>query len=231
MKGAITRGDSLRRKIALVFTADEFGEGASFIRNTLKAHDTKASFFFTGRFYRDNRMAAVIRQLKKDGHYLGAHSDQHLLYCDWSKRDSLLVSEEIFSNDLEANYQAMKNYGIQKREAAWFLPPFEWYNDSIAAWTHEMGVQLVNYTPGSLSHADYTWPGMKNYRDNETIYESIINLERSGPSGLNGFMLLLHTGTDPRRKEKFYKRLPSLLKYLKSKGYQFQTVAGLLGED
>jgi len=29
--------------------------------------------------------------------------------------------------------------------------------------------------------------------------------------------------------DKFYKRLPEMLKYLEAKGYQFQTVAQLLG--
>jgi len=34
---------------------------------------------------------------------LGPHSDQHLLYCDWDKRDSLLVTREDFRIDLQLN--------------------------------------------------------------------------------------------------------------------------------
>jgi peptidoglycan/xylan/chitin deacetylase (PgdA/CDA1 family) len=34
----------------------------------------------------------------------------------------------------------------------------------------------------------------------------------------------MHIGAGPGRTDKFYARLPELIKYLKQKGYQFQTV-------
>ena len=169
--------------------------------------------------------------MKKDGHYLGAHSDKHLLYCDWNKRDSLFVTKDEFKKDLSANYKMMERFGLQKTSAQYLLPPYEWYNDSISAWTKEMGLQLINFTPGTRSNADYTTPDEKNYRSSEEIYKSIINYESSNSSGLNGFILLVHIGTDPKRTDKFYNRLPQLITELKAKGYQFQTVEGLLKAD
>jgi peptidoglycan/xylan/chitin deacetylase (PgdA/CDA1 family) len=224
--GGIIRGDSTQKRIALVFTGDEFADGGRFIAQTLQQQKIKASFFFTGRFYRNKDFAATIKQLKNNGNYLGAHSNEHLLYCDWVKRDSLLVTEQQFKNDLLRNYEAMKGYGIEKHKAAYFLPPYEWYNDSISVWTKDLGLQLINYTPGTKSTADYTTPDMKNYRGSEEIYNSIIQYEQS--ANLNGFILLVHIGTDPRRTDKFYHRLPELIKDLKAKGYQFQTVNQLL---
>ncbi|HEY5773501.1 MAG TPA: cellulase, partial [Chitinophagaceae bacterium] len=109
--------------------------------------------------------------------------------------------------------------------------PYEWYNDTISAWTKKMGLQLINYTPGTLSHADYTNESDKNYRSSETIYNSIINYEKTKPGGLNGFILLMHIGAGPGRSDKFYDRFPELIKYLKLKGYQFQTVDKLLKTD
>ena len=41
----------------------------------------------------------------------------------------------------------------------------------------------------------------------------------------------LHIGAGPGRTDKFYARLPELIKYLKQKGYQFQTVDQLLKID
>ena len=38
---------------------------------------------------------------------------------------------------------------------------------------------------------------------------------------LNGHLLMIHFGTDERRVEKFYDRLPDLIKTLKKKGYTF----------
>ncbi len=238
--GAVIRGDSSfssptggsqKGAIALVFTGDEFADGGNFITQTLQQEKIKASFFFTGKFYRNKRFEKIIQRLTKDSHYSGAHSDQHLLYCDWDKRDSLLVDKKQFTKDILQNYQAMSRFKINKEQATYFLPPYEWYNDTIAAWTKEMGLKLINYTPGTGSHADYTWPGLKNYQSSEAIYNSIINYEQSNPCGLNGFILLLHIGTDPRRTDKFYQHLPQLIKYLSAKGYQFQTVDELLKPD
>ena len=159
---------------------------------------------------------------------MGPHSNEHLIYCDWEKRDSLLVTKEEFINDLLKNYTEMQKAGIKKENAGFFIPPYEWYNDSISAWTTEFGVQLINYTPGTKSTADYTYPDLKNYRGSDEIYRSIIDYEQKNPSGLNGFILLLHIGTDPRRTDKFYKKLPELIKYLKAKGYRFYTIDNLL---
>ena len=94
-----------------------------------------------------------------------------------------------------------------------------------------MGLQLINYTPGTLSNADYTTHDMKNYRTSNEIYQTIINYEKDHSSGLNGFILLLHIGTDPKRTDKFYFQLPRLITDLKAKGYQFQTVDKLLSPD
>lgn len=229
--GAIIRGDSTKKSISLVFTGHEFGEGGKVITKTLEAEKIKASFFFTGKFYSNLRFRSLISGLQKEGHYMGAHSDWHLLYCDWGKRDSLLVTRDQFRKDLSSNYARMGWYKIPEEKAKYFLPPYEWYNDSIAAWTKEMGLQLINFTPGTRSNADYTTPADKNYRSSEEIYNSIINYEQTNPAGLNGFILLLHIGTDPKRTDKFYHRLPELISYLKLKGYHFQTVDQLLKTD
>lgn len=225
---AIMRGDSTKKQIALVFTGHEFGDGAKFIQQTLKKENAKASFFLTGDFYRNTQFKSSIQQLKSDGNYIGAHSDKHLLYCDWNKRDSLLVTKEQFQSDLQRNYRQLSRFGVSKSSAHFFLPAYEWYNDSIVSWAHGMGLQLVNYTPGTLSHADYTTPSDKNYRSSDVIYTSITNYEQQHAAGLNGFILLMHIGTDPQRTDKFYYRLPELIKWLKSKGYSLVTIDKLL---
>jgi hypothetical protein len=91
-----------------------------------------------------------------------------------------------------------------------------------------MGVELINMTPGTRSHADYTWPGSPGYTTNDRIYQSIFNFEKASPSGLNGFILLMHMGTDPARTQKFYKYLGLLITDLRAKGYRLETVEELL---
>lgn len=220
--GGIVRGDTTRNEIHLIFTGHEFNDGGKHIRKVLKRHQTPAHFFFTGDFYRDRSNRKLINRLKKDGHYLGAHSDKHLLYASWEDRDSLLVDEQTFTRDLDQNYSEMKKFGISKLDAPYYMPPYEWYNSKISEWTQAFGLTLVNFTYGTRSNADYTWPEMGTlYVDSETIYASTLDHESDSPHGLRGFLLLVHIGTDPRRTDKFYSRLDSLLTELKARGYTF----------
>ena len=220
--GGVIRTDPAKRTVHLVFTGHEFADGGYSIRSTLVKHSIRASFFFTGDFYRNPHFSDLIRSLKTDGHYLGAHSDKHLLYCTWEKRDSLLVTKEEFRKDLLDNYEAMTPFGISRHEAPYFMPPYEWYNDSISAWTRELGFTLVNFTPGTYSNADWTHPELgKQYLSSDTIFARILRYEAGRPNGLNGFLLLTHIGTDPRRKDKFYFKLDQLIDVLTKKGYRF----------
>jgi endoglucanase len=229
--GAITRGDKSRRKLALVFTGDEYGEGAEIIARTLEKRGVKASFFFTGKFYRNPEFADAIRKLKSDGHYLGTHSDQHLLYADWSERGKTLVSKEEFVSDLEKSFDAMSVFGIARTDARYFLPPYEWYNQTIADWTSQMGLTLINFTPGTRSNADYTTSDDKNYASNDAIMAKVKDYESKDPAGLNGFILLTHIGAGPKRTDKFYDKLDQLIVWLRSKNYEMVRVDELLKND
>ncbi|MFD2935837.1 glycoside hydrolase family 9 protein [Spirosoma flavum] len=222
--GAKIRGDTTVRRLALVFTGDEFADGGSTITRTLRKHNVRASFFLTGRFLRNPTVALLVKQLNQDGHFLGPHSDQHLLYCDWTNRDSLLVSHKQFVDDLRANYAALARFSTLKNTKKVFLPPYEWYNDSIAVWTKAEGIQLINYTPGLLSHADYTTPQERNYRSSATILQSIRTYEQRKQAGLNGFILLMHIGTASSRTDKLYNHLDELLTELHQKAYQLVRV-------
>lgn len=218
--GAIIRTDTTQKVINLVFTGHEFADGSDMIRKTLQKHGIKAAFFFTGDFYRNPDFKNLINKLKSDGHYLGAHSDKHLLYCAWENRDSLLVTREEFVNDLETNYLEMGKFGIRQDDALHFMAPYEWYNKTISQWSSESGRILVNFSPGTFSNGDWTYPELgQGYYSTDYIYERILDYESN--HGLNGFILLTHIGTDPRRTDKFYYRLDELIKELKKRGYEF----------
>ena len=139
------------------------------------------------------------------------------------------MTKQEFDTDLQNSYNELKRFGIAKENAHYFLPPYEWYNDSIVAWTLQQGLQLVNYSPGTRSTADYTYPEMQNrYVNSSDIYNSIVQFEKTNPAGLNGFILLVHIGTDPRRTDKFYAWLPQLLSELQKKGYSFVRIDEML---
>lgn len=227
VEGGIIRGSQDKKEIAFVFTGDSYAEGGEYINEILDKHNIKGSFFFTGNFYRSPDFRDLINLLKQSGHYLGAHSDKHLLYCSWENRDSLLITKEEFITDIMNNYDEMKNFGITKEESKYFIPPYEWYNKTISEWASELELILINFTPGTKSNADYTTPDMKNYVTSENIYQSILDYEES--NNLNGFILLVHIGTAQERKDKFYFNLDDLIFEILERGYSFKRIDELLG--
>ena len=219
-QGAIIKMPSVEKDVYLIFSAHDFGEGGNHIAKTLKSNHAGGSFFFTGDFLRDPMNKKLIQKLKKDGHYISSHSDKHLLYNDWAKRDSLLVSKKEFESDLQNSLRELNKLGIKKGE--WFLPPYEWYNRSIVNWARENGLTVINFTPGTGTNADYTTPEMKNYRSSDELLKKLFEVEND--KGLAGNFILIHLGTDAKRTDKFYFKLDEIIKRLKSKGYQVKSL-------
>jgi peptidoglycan/xylan/chitin deacetylase (PgdA/CDA1 family) len=226
--GAVVRGPLGRREIALVFTGHEFAEGGSVILDVLSRRRMRASFFLTGVFLRDPGKAPLVRRMIADGHYVGAHSDAHLLYAPWTGPKVTLVSRGTFVEDLERNYAELARFGVSRAAARYFLPPYEWYTADIAAWTRSLGLTLINYTSGTRSNADYTEEGTPQFVPSPAILDSILAREGSDPHGLNGFLLLLHLGAGPGRTDKFHRHFDELAGRLGGRGYAFVGVDTLL---
>jgi peptidoglycan/xylan/chitin deacetylase (PgdA/CDA1 family) len=227
---AIIRGDSTKKQVALVFTGDEFGDGLTTIAHTLEKQQVKGSFFFTGRFYRNKAFRPGITKLYQQKNLMGPHSDAHLLYCDWTKRDSTLVTKDSLFADLYRNEDAMAAAGIKDEDITrMFIPPYEWWNDQVGGWIDTAKMHLFSFTPGTTSNADYTYPEMgAAYRTSDAIMQAIKKFNENRPQKLNGVVLLIHAGTDPRRKDKLYNRLDELIVYLKKEGYRFKRVDEML---
>jgi peptidoglycan/xylan/chitin deacetylase (PgdA/CDA1 family) len=220
--GGIVRTDNSKKQINLVFAAHEFADGYETIKSVLNKHDVKASFFFTGDFYRNEKYKNLIKDLISNDHYLGAHSDKHILYASWENRDSTLITKSEFLDDIRMNYLEMEKFGISKEDAKIYLPPYEWYNQQIKNWSTEVGLNLVCHTGGTYSNHDWTYPELgSKYLNSQKIIDNIFEFEAYQPNGLNGFILLMHLGTDERRTDKLYNRLDEILTELEIRGYSF----------
>ncbi len=159
----------------------------------------------------------MVKEIAEEGYYIGVHSDKHLLYCDWSNRDSLLFPPDEIKADISGNLQALGDLGIRPE---YFIPPYEWYNQKIVGLALGLNQITINFSPGTKSNADYTTPDMSNYVSSKDILTSIYEYERL--NGMNGFHLLIHPGTSPLRKDKLYLHLDELITELKERGYQFR---------
>jgi peptidoglycan/xylan/chitin deacetylase (PgdA/CDA1 family) len=222
------RGAVGQKKIALAFTGHSFAEGGATFLGELGRRKAKASFFFTGEFLANTNFELLVRRIIAEGHYVGPHSDKHLLYCNWDKMEKTLVTRDDFRADLNANLQKIERFGVSRASVKFFLPPFEQYNPDVVAWSAEMGLTLINLTPGTRSNADYTGEAETNFVSSQAIFDSIVKRERDDPHGLNGFILLFHIGSGPGRADKFHARFGELLDYLSGKGYKFVHVDELL---
>lgn len=209
--------------IYLVFSADEAFEGAPVILDALAKHQAKASFFLTGNCLRTPLYMPVIRRIIKDGHYVGGHSDNHLLYAPWDDRSQLLVSPDSLLTDLSLNIRELNKFGIEMNEGDFYLPPYEWYNKRSVNLVEQAGLVTINYTPGIPTAADYTTPDMKNYRSSQTLIDRLYDFERQNT--LNGTIILIHPGTHPDRTDKLYNRLDEIIARLKYKGYEFDSLS------
>ncbi|MEI2726224.1 MAG: HEAT repeat domain-containing protein [Verrucomicrobiota bacterium] len=228
--GGIIRGPIEAKHIALVFTGHEFAEGGETILSELVQRQGRASFFLTGTFLQNPQFKSLVRQIVAGGHYLGPHSDKHLLYCAWDESRRTLVSEEEFTRDLLANAARLPERGSgERRFSRYFLPPFEHYNREIVDWTRQQRWTLINFTPGTRSNADYTGEADPNFVSSAAIFDSILQRELADPHGLSGYILLLHLGSGPGRADKFHVRFGELLDKLGGQGYQFVRVDELLG--
>jgi len=103
-----------------------------------------------------------------------------------------------------------------------YLPPYEWYNDSIARWTNQWGLKLVNNSSGTITNQDWTFPDKgKPYFSSDSLMNNFLSYEIN--NGMKGYIMLIHPGTDPRRTDKFYLRLDSVLNYLETRNYNFHS--------
>jgi peptidoglycan/xylan/chitin deacetylase (PgdA/CDA1 family) len=227
--GGVIRGRRARKEMALVFTGGDFGEGSEAILDILRDREVPGSFFFTGAYLGRPEHRELVRRAVGEGHYVGPHSHEHLLYCPWEDREKTLVTREVFGEDLRRNVEDLATLGVPREQVTWWIPPYEWYNAEISRWSAEEGFRLFSFTPGTLSHADYTEENAKNYRSSDVIFASIFDYEEREPDGLNGFLLLSHVGAGDGRPDKFFRRLPEVIDRLRGRGYRLRRVDELLG--
>lgn len=217
--GAVVRRGCSRKAIRLIFSADSTFEGATRILNTLKRERIKGSFFLTGNCLRMAEHAPAIRRIVDEGHYLGGHSDRHLLYASWGDRRPLVTADSLI-RDLEANRCALSAFGVSPSQSPYFLPPYEHCTADNVRWLAACGAQAVNLTPGSVTAADYTTPDMPNYKSSAELIDRLFALERE--QGLDGYILLIHPGTSERRADKLYRHLGRIISRLRQRGYAFE---------
>jgi hypothetical protein len=68
----------------------------------------------------------------------------------------------------------------------------------------------------------------RSYLSSDAILQSLKQYQSTRTGGLNGAIILIHAGTDPRRKDKLYNQLGQLLGWLQANGYRCVPVSKFL---
>lgn len=205
------------RRVYFVFSADSAFEGAPLALDAMRQRGCKGSFFFTGRFLRDPAHDSIVARIISEGHYVGPHSDGHLLLADWDDSRTPLVTVDSLLTDTHANLRALAQHGVNTAGVIWYLPPYEWAASIHADAISRMGMTPIAPTPGILTYRDYTTPDMAEYHSSDEIFRQLLDYERAHT--LSGAIVIIHLGTHPLRTDKFYRRFPALLDTLISRGY------------
>jgi len=218
--GAVVRRDLSKKEVYLIFSADSLFEGGKKVLDVLKKHNSLGSFFLTGNCLRLVEHKALVERIIKEGHYVGPHSDKHLLYAPWEDRQKTLVGGDSLRNDIMLNVKELEKFGVSADKQLWYLPPYEYYNEETVKVSAALGLRVMNFTPNSLTNADYTTPSMRNYRTSQVLFDHVLNMDTRG--ALNGAVLLIHPGVSNDRPDKFYDRLDELMTVLAERGYSFK---------
>ena len=138
------------------------GEHGRRFSTCLKERNIRAGFFVTGNFA---RMRPICRRSSiassSEGHYLGPHSDSHPLYCDWKDRQKTLVTRAFFTDGpgKESRCPAQSRARCRPACRCSSSRPTNGTTASKSRGAGEMGVELINFTPGSGSNRDYAPEG------------------------------------------------------------------------
>ena len=230
---AVIRADRTQPCLALIFTGGDHGQATNRILDILANHGIRASFFLTGGYLANPAQRSCVARMLAAGHYVGPHSDAHLLYCAWEDRTHTLVTRREFTTDLRNNIADLRALGClaeagpRQPDPVYFIPPYEWYNCDQVRWARAMNVRLFNFTPGSGSNRDWIPEGQPGFVPSAEIIADVLAYERRDPTGLNGFLLLFHLGS--QRTDLMDAELDNLLTELRNRGYTFARVDDLLG--
>lgn len=217
--GAVVRMDTLQPDVYLIFSADSMFEGAPHALDVMAERNIKASFFFTGNFLRDSRNNDIVERVRREGHYIGPHSDGHILLAAWDGKRTSLVTPDSLIDDLRRNYAELRRHGISPDSATVVLPPFEWCASEHTDAYRRNGYLPINPSPEITTYRDYTTPDMPEYRSSERMLDELYQTEKQ--RGLNGAIIILHLGTQDVRTDKLYHHLDAIVDTLTARGYRF----------
>jgi delta-lactam-biosynthetic de-N-acetylase len=165
------------------------------VLDTLKKENIKAIFFVTGYGVQQN--PDLLKRIAAEGHIIAVHTMTHPNLSKLSQAEQ--------RKEIEPLMKMIQDLTGQKPK--YMRPPFGAYNKDLLDLCKELGLEVVNWSNGSLD-----WDGLdgKGYKDPQKIVSTV--LEQLVP----GSNILMHD-THQHTAE----ALPKLIQALRERGYTF----------
>lgn len=185
---------SVDRKVAMLTFDDGPSAYTPEVLDGLKEAGVKAVFFITG--YGAAQHPDLVRRIHEEGHVLGIHTMTHPNMTQLSRAEQIEEIQPLIDLITEVT-------GLPPR---YFRPPFGAYNDELLATLDELGLELINWSNGSLD-----WEGVVDgYKDPNQVVADV--LDQLHP----GAVILAHDTMKHTAEA-----VPMIIQALRAEGYEF----------
>ena len=185
---------SVEQKVAMLTFDDGPSDYTPEVLDRLKEAGVKAVFFITG--YGAEQHPDLVRRIHEEGHVLGIHTMTHPDMTSLGREEQIAEIQPLIDLITEATGQPPR----------YFRPPYGAYNDQLLATLDELGLELINWSNGSLD-----WEGVVDgYKDPNQVVADV--LDQLHP----GAVILAHDTMKHTAEA-----VPLIIAALRERGYDF----------
>lgn len=199
LKGELVQAVKAGKKIALTFDAGASADPTPTVLDALNSAGLKTTFFLTGKWCEQN--PGLVRRIRDEGHEIGNHTYSH--------PDLRKLSDDQIREQLEKTDDLVTRI-TGKGCDPFFRPPFGGRDNRVLNVVAEAGYTSVYWSIDS-------WDAFKKGITGEEIEKRVLDRVQGGD------IVLMHCGSMPTANV-----LPSLIKELKSRGYEVVKVSELI---
>lgn len=134
----VYRGNPEKEMVALLINVSWGTEHIPDILNTLKEHNSKATFFIEGKWAKEN--AELVKMIDEQGHTIGNHAYSH---PDMARLSNQQIIEQITKTNtiIEA---------IIDKTPEWFAPPSGSFTDNVVDQADNLNMETILWTVDTI---------------------------------------------------------------------------------
>jgi len=187
-----------KKEVALTFDATWGNKDMQEILDILRKHNIRSTFFLTGDWV--EKYPADVKEIWREGHDLGNHSEQHKNMTQFSEKEK---TQEL----LKVHEKVKALTGVEMKL---FRPPYGAYDNKVILNAKENGYYTINWDVDSQDWKDY---------GKDRIISSVLE----HPELKKGSIILLHSGAKYTAEA-----LEPLICGLREKGYRIVPVSQMI---